>query len=1579
MTETATNSAGTTSASSLPSAVVTAGSTSPPPLPTALAAVGDSVTTAWGSGLDTSGANVAGDNLNGAWATGTDPTVNSHRRRIAAYGTAPGAVNLASSGAAVTASDGVAAQAGQVPTGTDYVLIEAGSADLCRSSVTSTGDLTPTTDFASAIQQTLQTLTTRLPGGRILIASIPNWYRVWQDFPGKIRPANTCPLLFSASATAATRDAVRQRTIDYNNALKAACAAVTACRYDDGAVYNLVFAQGELSSFDFFHPSTAGQARIAAVTWAAGWWGTLPPPTTAEPTNTAMPAVSGTPEVGSTLSLTRGTWSGAPTPTISDQWQRCDSLGANCTDIVGATGTSYTPAAGDLGKRMRVQETADNVAGTVTVSSAATAGVSLAPGPLPTAIAAIGDSITSAWGSGVDGNGANVAGDNLGASWATGTSAAVNSHLLRLRSLGPSPSALDLAVPGARVTDSDGVPQQARQVPAGVTYVMVEMGSADICLSSVTSAGDMTPVSTFASKVGETLQTLTTRLPGVRIVLASVPNWYGVWQGFPTQTRPSGTCPLLFSSSATTQTRDALRQRTIDYNNALAAACSAVGACRFDGGAVYDLVFSQADLSTYDLFHPSLAGQAKIAAATWNAGWFADHGSGAGTAPANAAVPTLLSAAAQEGSDITLQHGVWTGSPSPALTDQWQRCNASGASCVDIDDANGVTYTLGGSDVGKTIRVVETATNGSGSAAAPSASSAIILAEASNPRSIAEENALPGSTGWQPYTATAPVHAIDGYASEVSALPGDTIHFHVSTSPAARYRIELYRLGWYGGKGGRLVGCLPGCGGDKAGVERPIPSPDPATGLAQANWPVTDTFKLSINAVSGYYLVKLVLTTGPSTDKSTNIPVIVRTPASRPAAPILVQSSINTAQAYNPWGGKSLYDFNSTGGVAATHVSFDRPFEIGENPFKYEINLVRFLERESYDVSYQTDVDTQNDPGELQRHRLVIVNGHGEYWTKEMRDGFAAARDSGHNLMFLGADIADWQIRYADGGRTLVEYRSASADPVTNPALDTINFRNLTPPRPQCDLLGIGYQDGIARVGDAPRDYTVVPGALSDRWFTGTGFKAGDKLARGVGYEWDALDPACPSPPTGLTVFFHFEGLNHYGVPANADAVRYSDDSGAQVFSSGSLQWIWGLDSYDAEVGSPDPRVQQFMRNAIAELTSAPGGAPVNAVRPTITGANVVGGTLVAAAGTWTGNPTSLSYRWQRCTVATSQCADIPAGDSQTYVVSPSDLGSQLRVVETALNGGGSTAATSILTDVVGESLPVSTALPVVTGVAQRAQTLTATTGTWSGNITRFFGEWRRCNATGANCTTIAGAETGLYTLTAADVGSTVRFAITAVNSAGSTIAVSNPSAVVTQPTTPLQIQVLFTNPSYFLRSVDANGVAYGTSANPTDANAGNRLYRSYDEGRTWSQLYDFAAGAQLRAIWSSRRTRSSRTCSWQTTSSICTARPTAGRPGPMSSRCRRTTSRSARTRSATTARTPISRATTPSRTTARTRTSSGGHPTTVERGRSFAGRRPTGMHTSCRSIRGRAQCTSVTETRRGRSSARWTMGSPGA
>ena len=160
----------------------------------------------------------------------------------------------------------------------------------------------------------------------------------------------------------------------------------------------------------------------------------------------------------------------------------------------------------------------------------------------------------------------------------------------------------------------------------------------------------------------------------------------------------------------------------------------------------------------------------------------------------------------------------------------------------------------------------------------------------------------------------------------------------------------------------------------------------------------------------------------------------------------------------------SLY--TKPGTLPGSHVSFDRPYDTAhQGPTWWELSAVHFLERHGYDVSYTTDVDTDRDPASLLRHALVLTLGHDEYWTNTMRNAFEAARDAGVNLGFLGANTGYWQIRYEDARRTLVEYRHPELDPEPDPALKTTTFRELTPPRPECTLLGVGY----GQLGDSER------------------------------------------------------------------------------------------------------------------------------------------------------------------------------------------------------------------------------------------------------------------------------------------------------------------------------------------------------------------------------------------------------------------------------------------------------------------------------------------------------------------------------
>jgi len=519
---------------------------------------------------------------------------------------------------------------------------------------------------------------------------------------------------------------------------------------------------------------------------------------------------------------------------------------------------------------------------------------------------------------------------------------------------------------------------------------------------------------------------------------------------------------------------------------------------------------------------------------------------------------------------------------------------------------------------------------------------ASIASDVANP--IQAENAKAGTSDWN--TPDSDGIAIDGYASEVSALPGDTLQFHVSTRPAARYHVEIYRLGWYSGAGARLLACVPSdCGSMELGKPRPDGKPGTG-GIVQAGWPVTDQLSIPADWTSGYLMVRFQLESG----QAWTTYVILRDPPTRRSA-IIVQVPVNTWQAYNGWGGMSLYEFDYSHGLRANHVSFDRPYGWklmgGQSPLVWEIQTVRFLERMGYDVSYQTDVDTDRDPGSLVQHRLVLVNGHDEYWTKQMFDAFDAAVGAGTNLAFMGANDAYWQIRYEDAGRTIVSYKSFS-DPIADPALKTVRFRELTPPRYECALIGIQHQGAV--LNWPAGDYTVQAHALGDPWMAATGFVAGDVVPGVVSTESDTIpgnQTAASSCTHALTVFFHRDrGGDKDG---NADAIRYTGMSGARVFASGSHQWGWALDPFrgsrDGSGVPADSRVQRFMANALDDMTRP---APPISVSASVRASGV------ALAASLHGDPRVTGVRYTRVPggpvvcAGSTQCTDRPPGH-RTY------------------------------------------------------------------------------------------------------------------------------------------------------------------------------------------------------------------------------------------------------------------------------------------------------------------------------------------
>jgi hypothetical protein len=473
-------------------------------------------------------------------------------------------------------------------------------------------------------------------------------------------------------------------------------------------------------------------------------------------------------------------------------------------------------------------------------------------------------------------------------------------------------------------------------------------------------------------------------------------------------------------------------------------------------------------------------------------------------------------------------------------------------------------------------------------------------AAAANP--IATENARAGDYTWQSALTADNNHlhpAIEGYAGATSVRPGETIDFHVSMDQPGRYRIELVRLGWYGGVGGRRIACLTGsaldptCTDDESGVSQPPPGPPaPGTRLLNANWTVTDQLRVPTDWVSGYYLAMFVATAGSAAGQTGFTPFVVQAPVGD-RSPILVIVPTNTWEAYNPWGGPSLYPKPE-----AVKVSFNRPYTY-RDLFEWEYPLLRFLERSGYDLSYATDDDVDRDPGILLAHRLVIAAGHGEYWTLGERRALEAARSRGVNLAFMGANDGYWQIRYEDADRTIVAYKYWP-DPERRPALKTIRFRDLRPPQPECELMGEQYRTDFTSSEDGRYfNYRVTAAGARDPWLRGTGLRRGSSLPGIVALEFDSVVPSCHVPAP--RVLLHIRKG-----PFAADATRYRACSGSEVFDAGSLMFSWGLDSFrDPFYSPPDwpippgpiPALQRMMSNAIADMQVAhPRFDPASAV-----------------------------------------------------------------------------------------------------------------------------------------------------------------------------------------------------------------------------------------------------------------------------------------------------------------------------------------------------------------------------------------------
>jgi hypothetical protein len=625
-----------------------------------------------------------------------------------------------------------------------------------------------------------------------------------------------------------------------------------------------------------------------------------------------------------------------------------------------------------------------------------------------------------------------------------------------------------------------------------------------------------------------------------------------------------------------------------------------------------------------------------------------------------------------------------------------QALNASGSPVSATSFANTayLTWRTSGSIVASVNPLVSTPDNASVFPGGSFSSTATNFA-AGMASPISQENQAAGTSDWQithPICDTsncAQQDIIEGYASRTSVNKGEQIKLYVSANgTSVPYTIKVFRVGWYQGLGGRLMaGPI-----SLTASQQSCPAPD-SLGLIDCAWSETDAYTLTVPSTwtSGIYLAKLERS---DTGSQRYIIFIVRDD-SRPSL-YLYQSSFATFQAYNDWGGRGLYtsDDSTPPNKTGFRASFNRPYHDGlfllptaehinngaGQLFSREIRMVRWLERQGYDVSYIADVDLHSHPDLPLNHHAVLVVGHSEYWSWPMRSSLERARETGVSLGFFCGNCLYWQVRldpsngvpdrimtcYADNALD-ISSGSQPHDPyadLTDPTLHRLvtahwSNQDVWKPhhsdpdpinRPEESLMGVAYelQQGPDGTSDFKTnfiaDMVTTDPSMWPNWLSQlTGLSANSPLHNLVGYEADKMHGFQPAGTIGIT-----HSIFPNGVPAShqfpADSTLYTAPSGAVVFATGSVYWERGLDEYGNNPAPPsvfhanqDHGAQQITANFLSNAAQIPPVPASARLAATVTASSSAAGYPAANAGDgnlgsqWVASltpQTSNNYAW---------------------------------------------------------------------------------------------------------------------------------------------------------------------------------------------------------------------------------------------------------------------------------------------------------------------------------------------------------------
>ncbi len=470
---------------------------------------------------------------------------------------------------------------------------------------------------------------------------------------------------------------------------------------------------------------------------------------------------------------------------------------------------------------------------------------------------------------------------------------------------------------------------------------------------------------------------------------------------------------------------------------------------------------------------------------------------------------------------------------------------------------------------------------------------------------VAVENARPGSTDWQltrvrlDQTGGYRASRVEGYCSRQSVAAGESIDFMVSTDPARRFQIEIFRTGYYGGRGARLMRTL----GPFRGQVQPMP-PVGEKNLRECRWPAAATLTIPADWTSGVYLGRLTVLPEDASESYWQSYVVFVVRDDRPAD-ILFQVSDNTWQAYNRWPDNySIYTHPKGNQGPWADVSFDRPYakyaQIYENPQSigsgewlcFEFPMAYWLEQQGYDVTYCSNSDMLTPERGL-RCKAFLSVGHDEYWDLRQYESVVKLRDAGVSLLFFSGNSVCWVTPLragADGRPNRIMFRGGPYGGDYKFAALREKEHGPFPHRGPDEgyLIGARNVDPVNGGGD----WTVTQ---PDHWmFHGTGMKRGDSVPGLIGWEYHGDPP--PDLP-GLEIVAAGTAWQGGVRPQQWAATIYPGPKQNFVFNASTIFWCQDLSSPPGHIlpwshwsrpHGPDERIARITHNLLRRALHPP-------------------------------------------------------------------------------------------------------------------------------------------------------------------------------------------------------------------------------------------------------------------------------------------------------------------------------------------------------------------------------------------------------